>query len=251
MTLWNRVHKLLHPRHDLAASPSVDDLARVIGYRFRDPNLLRQALSHRSLVRTEDSSLPSNERLEFLGDSVLGLVMAHQLFIDNPAMYEGDLTKLKAMLVSETALFRIGTAIGLNRYVLMSSDEERSGGRQRPSIVSDTFEAVIGAIYLDGGLGAARQAVLGCIYSRRGEIVTDDSQRTYKGELLELTQARGDGMPQYEIAGEFGPDHDKTFRVVVTVNDKVLGEGVGLSKKEAEQQAARMALENFTSEQQS
>jgi len=214
------------------------DLARledILGYHFHDQALLHRSLAHRSIVRARNGLLPSNERLEFLGDSVLGLVIADQLYRDNPGMSEGDLTKLKAMLVNEGALSRVAIDSGVNNYIMLSSDEEKSGGRERSSIVSDAFEALIGAVYLDGGLAAARHTILQCLYSRRDEIVTDASH----------VQAAAGGSPQYEVVSESGPDHDKTFRVVVIVGDQHLGEGSGPTKKEAEQRAAAMALERL------
>jgi ribonuclease-3 len=215
----------------------------LIGYQFTNRDLLTLALTHRSLVRAGSYYRPSNERLEFLGDSVLGLVIAHKLYQDHPDKREGDLTKLKAMLVSETALFHVGTQIGLNRFIHVSQEEEKTGGRERASIVSDAFESVIGAVYLDGGLEPAREVVLKLIYSRKTAILADTSQMNYKGDLLELTQSLGEGMPRYDVVAERGPDHEKTFHVVVRINGDMVGEGWGLSKKEAEQRAACMALE--------
>jgi len=245
MSLWSRLSRLFSRSAAASEQPPVEGLQDVLGYHFRDLELLRLALSHRSLSRTDNRPTPSNERLEFLGDAVLGLIISFKLYRDNPQWREGDLTKLKAVLVSETTLFRIGRDIGLNKYILMSQEEDKDGGRLRSSIVSDAFEAVIGAVFVDGGFEAARTVVNHCIYSRQDVIANDESQRNYKGELLELIQARGNGMPQYSIIDETGPDHDKVFRAVVTVNDHAFGEGAGSSKKEAEQQAARQALERL------
>ena len=225
-----------------------EQVQNLIGYHFRNPERLRLALTHRSYVRVVDNSQPSNERLEFLGDSVLGLVIANQLYQDYAGKTEGDLTKLKAMLVNETTLATIGRRIGLNRYVRLSPEERRSGGSERPSIISDTFESVIGAVFLDGGYDAARDVVLRLIYVRHEKIVTDESQQNYKGDLLELIQARGEGMPRYEVVSEDGPDHEKVFHVVVAVGNRTRGEGVGSSKKEAEQRAAAEALSNYRSQ---
>jgi ribonuclease-3 len=245
MSLWDKLNRLLRRTSAKSEAHNLDQLEGILGYRFRRHALLQQSLTHRSIVRARDGLIPSNERLEFLGDSVLGLVIADQLCHDHPEWPEGDLTKLKAMLVNEAALSRVGMEIGLNKYVLLSSDEERSGGRERPSIVSDACEAVIGAIYLDGGFDAARRVVLACLYSRRDAIVNDDSQRNFKGELLELVQGQGEGSPQYEVINESGPDHDKVFCVAVWVGEQRLGEGSGPSKKEAEQRAAGVALDRL------
>ena len=245
MTLWDKVRRLLRRPSSVPHAYNLEQLQGILHYRFRRHTLLQQSLTHRSIIRARNGLIPSNERLEFLGDSVLGLVIADQLCHDHPEWLEGDLTKLKAMLVNEAALSRVGMELGLNRYILLSSDEEKSGGRERPSIVSDAFEAVIGAIYLDGGLDAARRTILECLYSRRDYIISDVSQRNFKGELLEFVQGRGGGSPQYEVIDESGPDHDKTFCVAVWVGEQRLGEGSGPSKKEAEQRAACVALDRM------
>lgn len=218
----------------------------MLGYFFNDTSLLELSLTHRSVVRANNHQSPSNERLEFLGDSVLGLAIAHQLYMDFPDLREGDLTKARAMLVNEMTLSQIGIEIGLNDYIRLSPEEEKTGGRNRTSIVSDAFESVIGAVYLDSGYRASRDLVLRLIYSRRDDILSDDSQRNYKGDLLELAQAHGEGMPHYDVVAESGPDHEKTFHVTVTVGGKVIGDGYGLSKKEAEQKAAAQGLENYS-----
>ena len=226
----------------------LETVQRIIGYHFRDDSRLELALTHRSYHRQIENNRPSNERLEYLGDSVLGLIIADQLYQDHPRLREGQLTKIKAMLVNETTLSTIGKEVKLNKYILVSPEEERLGGRDRPSIISDAFESVIGAVYLDGGFDAARDVVLRLIYQQKDNITSDASQRNYKGELLELIQARGNGMPRYDVVWERGPDHEKQFKVVVSVGDHRIGNGVGLSKKEAEQKAAAMALEEFSSE---
>jgi ribonuclease-3 len=224
---------------------SLEQTQDLIGYRFGDPRLLKLALTHRSFTKSVSNHAPSNERLEFLGDSVLGLVIAHQLYIDHPNQREGDLTKAKAMLVSETTLSQVGKEIGLHEHIHLSPEEDKTGGRERASIVSDAFESVIGAVYLDGGLNAARDLILRLIYSRKSSILSDISQKNFKGDLLELIQSRGEGMPRYEVISEVGPDHHKVFHVVVKVNGDTVGEGRGLSKKEAEQKAANQALEDL------
>ncbi|MEW5796105.1 MAG: ribonuclease III [Candidatus Zixiibacteriota bacterium] len=245
MSIWTQIRRVFSGSTRVSHTKDLAPLEDILGHRFHDRALLRQGLTHRSIIRVRNGLVPSNERLEFLGDSVLGLVIADQLFRDHPHMTEGDLTKVKAMLVNETALSRVAVEIGLNNYIMMSSEEEKSGGRDRASIISDAFEAVIGAIYLDAGIEAARRTIISCLYSRRDSIAADDSQRNFKGELLELIQAQGGGSPQYEVISEFGPDHDKTFSVAVRVGDQRLGEGTGPTKKEAEQRAAAMALEQL------
>jgi ribonuclease-3 len=245
MGLWSSFRKILTGSGSDSDGPDLDKLQKILGYRFRDPELLHLGLTHRSLVRSNSGRLPSNERLEFLGDSVLGLVVADQLYRDNPRQAEGSLTKTKAMLVNETALSRVAGEIGFNEFILLSPEEERSGGRERPSIVSDAFEAVIGAIFIDGGLEAARRMIRNTLYARRQAIMSDIDQQNFKGDLLELVQASGGRAPRYEVMSETGPDHDKLFHVVVTVDGEQLGDGRGSSKKDAEQKAAHLALQRL------
>ncbi|MBI5267775.1 MAG: ribonuclease III [candidate division Zixibacteria bacterium] len=245
MGFWQSITQLFATER----TPRCEDLSAVcdlLGYRFKDPSLLSLSLCHRSFVRSQPNGGESYERLEFLGDSVLGLAISEQLYRDHPDETEGNLTKIKAMLVNETTLAQVGREIGLNAFIHLSPEEDKSGGRDRNSIIADAFEAVIGAIYLDGGIGPARELVYKFIYSRRESITSDLSQKNYKGDLLELVQARGEGVPRYDVVSEVGPDHEKTFHVIVTVAGEKIGEGTGLSKKEAEQKAAAMALERVS-----
>jgi ribonuclease-3 len=245
MGLFDSIKSAFGGRRKQAPTSNYDEVQSLVGYHFRDIKLLELALTHRSYVRCVDNTQPSNERLEFLGDSVLGLVIANQLYHDYGSKTEGDLTKFKAMLVNEATLASIGRRIGLNNHIRLSPEERKSGGNDRASISSDTFESVIGAVFLDGGYESAKDVVLRLIYVRREKIVHDEAQQNYKGDLLELIQARGEGMPRYEVISEEGPDHEKIFHVVVNVNGTGRGEGVGFSKKEAEQKAACEALGNY------
>jgi ribonuclease-3 len=186
----------------------------------------------------------ANERLEFLGDSVLGMVTSRFLFENFPEKSEGDLTKLKSTLVSEANLSRIAKSISLGKFLNLSEDEEKSGGRERSSIISDAYEALIGAVFLDGGLAPAQRMIQRQILRRYVEITTDQALHNYKGELLEYMQALGLGLPRYEVLEEKGPDHQKRFTIAVSVKGRKMGQGAGKNKKEAEQKAARMALEN-------
>jgi len=227
---------------------NLDQVQEILGYRFHDLSLLTLALTHRSYAGSVTNSDDSNERLEFLGDSVLGLIIAHQLFRDHPDWREGELTKVKALLVNETTLSEIGKEIGLNHHIFLSADENKSGGSERASIVSDAVESLIAAIYMDGGLDEAKKFVLEQIYSRKADVRADSSQRNYKGELLELVQGRGENMPRYDVVSQTGPDHERTFNVVVSISGRALGSGIGSSKKEAEQKAAAEALERLFEE---
>ncbi len=217
-----------------------------LAYLFRDRTLLTEALTHRSFCQERDSSY---ERLEFLGDSVIGLIISQFLYENFPQKTEGDLTKIKASLVSEITLTQVAQFISLGQYILMSKEEEKAGGRNKPSILSDAYEALLGAIFLDGGLSAASRTIEKHILSRISEIIEGETFRNYKGELLEYLQARGRRLPRYQVLEEKGPDHDKKFTMAVFVRGKEWGRGSGTSKKEAEQNAARMALEKLKVEE--
>lgn len=245
MSFWDTVKSIFAPRTIPERKVDLAKVQSIIGYRFNDLSLLALALTHRSYTNNSELVNESNERMEFLGDSVLGLIIAEQLFADHPDWHEGDLTKMKALLVNEITLAEVGKEIGLNQHIYLSSEEDKSGGAERPSIVSDAMESVMAAIYLDGGINAAKKFILKNIYSRKEMVSADSSQRNYKGELLELIQGSGRGMPRYDVVSETGPDHDKTFNIVVRLNGQDLGRGVGLSKKEAEQKAAAEALEHI------
>ncbi len=189
--------------------------ARSFGYRFKNHDYLLEALTHRSYAKTVNNSTLSYERMEYLGDAILGAIVSEYLYNSHPDYNEGDLTKTKAFLVNEMALSTVGRDCGLNSLILISAEEEKSGGRNRNSMISDAVEAVIGAIYLDSGLNAAREFVYKNIISRKEEFLADASQRNYKGELLEYLQGRGEPAPHYEVLSETGPDHDKTFKIAV------------------------------------
>lgn len=214
------------------------DIEAVIDYQFKDKKWLSRSLSHRSSV--DDS--PSNERLEHLGDAVLGLIVSEFLFRKFPHMDEGELTKLKASLVNEAILCKVAGKFNLGDYVFLSKEEEKSGGRTKPSIVADGFEALLGAIYLDGGLEAAGRLVERYLLNDIDNLGNDRTVYNFKGELLELMQGSGQGIPRYEIVEEHGPDHLKVFEIAVSIDGKRYGMGKGSTKKEAEQQAAEQAL---------
>ncbi|MDH4157364.1 MAG: ribonuclease III [candidate division Zixibacteria bacterium] len=242
MGFFGRIRAYFRSVESAEYNPDLDEFQILIGYRFVKENLLHLCLSHRSFSHQDNRGQKSNERLEFLGDSVLGLVIAELLYRDHPEAREGELTKKKALLVNETTLASIGRKIRLNNFIRLSEEEDRSGGRQRPSIIADAFESVIGAVFLDGGVDAARDVVFRLIYAHKRDIITDESQRNFKGELLEYIQSRGDGMPHYTVASEEGPDHRKVFNVEVYIGSEKYGVGSGYSKKEAEQKAAAEAL---------
>lgn len=219
------------------------------GLRFGDPGLLQTALTHRSYVREHpEEGIEPNERLEFLGDSVLGLVVSEHLFHTFPDFSEGELSKVKAVAVSEPLLFEAACIAGLGPHIRMSRAEEASGGRERPSILSDTFEAVVGAIYLDQGMGPAGQFILRFLSQRIDAIARHEHEQDFKTAFQEMVQAGGMPTPTYRITSETGPDHRKVFAAEAKVGRKVFGRGTGRSKKEAEQAAARNALASRASE---
>src|SRR5262245_8963583 len=229
---------------------AVDEFCRHLGVRINRPELLRLALTHRSYLHANDAegTLESNERLEYLGDSVLGLVCSEWLYRNRPDEHEGQLTKTKSLLVSKAILSRRALAMGLGRFVLLSHSEVESGGRQRLSILADAFEAVIGAIYLDQGLDAARQFIQTWLLNEASDIVADKRHTNYKSLLQEYVQSAFHTHPVYRIRHEAGPDHLKQFTVEVMVGSRTLGDGRGRNKKEAEQSAARDALERVAAE---
>lgn len=229
----------------------LEPLERRIGYRFKDRGLLEHALTHRSRVHEDASGgVFDNESLEFLGDSVLGFVIADMLFREFPQHNEGQKSKLKASLVSSVSLARLAEAIDLGQFLILGRGEEKTGGRRKHAIIADCYEALIAAIYLDGGVEPARGfierefAALIAEARRSGAAAsfTDD----WKSALQEWLQSRGRGLPVYRLAAEIGPDHRKSFVVEVMVEGEAVATADGRSKKEAAQAAARVALEKLT-----
>ncbi len=226
--------------------PRLETLERAIGYHFSRPGLLIQALTHRSFTaESKRGRFQDNERLEFLGDAVLELVISHLLFdkYGPPDFDEGDLTKMRAYLVNESSLAKRASKIELGRYLRLGRGEEYTGGRSKPSILADAFEAVTGAIYLDGGIDAAFSFVTRVFGKILDEVGTQGLICDYKSALQEYTQARFKSVPLYNLETITGPAHSRTFEVSLRVEGKELSRGIGKSKKEAEQQAAKRALE--------
>ncbi|RMD86737.1 MAG: ribonuclease III [Calditrichaeota bacterium] len=228
--------------------PKIDftALKEIIGYEFNNPQLLVQALKHRSyLPIAKEERICSNERLELLGDAVLALVVVDFLYHRYPQKEEGELTSMKSLVVSRRILARVARALNLGNFILISEAEEKSGGRNRASIIADAMEALIGAIYLDGGLDRAREFIEQKILSNFDEIVAEDLHKNFKSMLLEYAQSKNLGAPYYKVQSVDGPDHEKIFTVEVKIQDNVLGVGSGSSKKLAEQRAAQEALRNL------
>jgi ribonuclease-3 len=229
----------------------LEPLERRIGYRFRDRGMLEHALTHRSRVHEDASGgVFDNESMEFLGDSVLGFVIAAMLFREFPQHNEGQKSKLKASLVSAVALARLGERLNLGEFLILGRGEEKTGGRRKHAIIADCYEALIAAIYLDGGTEAAEKFI-----AREFASLIEEAKRTgaaasftddWKSALQEYLQSGGRGLPVYRLAAEVGPDHRKSFVVEVMVDGEAVAKAEGRSKKEAAQLAARAALERLS-----
>ena len=219
----------------------IKDLEEAIGYHFHNISLLQNALTHSSYANERwHNSLLSNERLEFLGDSILGMVVAEYLFRTFPNRPEGELTRMRADMVCEKTLAAVANEIRLGEHLLLGHGEEQGGGRSRNSILADAMESVIAACFLDGGMEAAQRFIRRFILVEVP--VSKLHKADYKTELQELVQQKRNQVLTYTLAGESGPDHDKQFEVEVSLNGRVVGRGCGSSKKRAEQDAARAAI---------
>lgn len=225
----------------------MEGLEQKLNYSFQNRALLSEALSHSSYANEHRSAhMNSNERLEFLGDAVLGFVSAEFLFAQHPDLPEGDLTRIRAALVCEQSLYEVAKKLNLGAYLKLGRGEEAGGGRTRTSILADATEAVFAAVYLDGGINAASALIHRVLLDAEKEEAVEERRRDYKTALQELVQRQADQELLYRMAGEQGPDHDKTFVVEVLLNGELVGTGRGHSKKEAEQSAAAAALEKLS-----
>ena len=222
----------------------MDKLEEKIGYHFHDRGLLQTALTHSSYANERHGEAQSYERLEFLGDSILGLVTAEFLFTHEPQLPEGRMTRLRAELVCEVSLHKTALALGLGDYMRLGKGEEHTGGRERPSILADMVESIIAALYLDSDMDEARRFIMEHVLK---DAELDDAHRIadYKTRFQELVQKKSNQIIAYQLVDETGPDHDKTFTFEVSVNGEVYGRGSGKTKKEAEQMAACKALESY------
>jgi len=218
-------------------------LQTALGLKFKDLSLLQQALVHRSyLNEAQASGLESNERLEFLGDAALGLIVSQKLYSDFPLLNEGDLTQLKTALIRWETLAQAAERLSLGDYLLLGRGEKLTGGQQRPSNLASAFEALVGAVLLDSGLVKARALVLRCLKPELAQMTAGRIALDSKSRLQQLVQARWQAMPSYRTVAAEGPDHAKVFTIEVLVDDRPLGQGQGRSKKEAESKAAQQAL---------
>lgn len=222
---------------------SLNELEKTIGYVFKDRSILIQALSHSSYTNEKKQShLSSNERLEFLGDAVLNIVISEKIYLEQENLDEGEMTKARSLIVCEPSLTKSAIRIKLSKFMLLGKGEELTRGRTRSSIISDAFEALIGAIYLDGGMEKVKTFINDHMKEVILPAIKGDDFLDYKTQFQETVQKKGEIRISYEILREKGPDHDKTFTSQVKIEDKPMGIGKGKSKKEAEQNAAKNAL---------
>ena len=231
--------------NSMAKARPAGDLARALGVVFKDGALLQQAMYHRSYLNEAGESVESNERMEFLGDAVLGLIVSDKLYRDYPGLSEGHLSQLRAILVRWDALARVAGRINLGDFLVLGRGEEMSGGRERPSNLAAALEALIGASFLDGGMAAAKKLVLKLLKPDFEEIAAQGVTADSKSELQHLAQTRWHEIPAYRLQSSEGPDHAKLFTVEVLVGNQVVGQGQGRNKKQAELNAARQALETL------
>ncbi len=221
----------------------ISSLERSIEYKFKDIEFIKEALRHSSFVNEQnDSSLRNNERFEFLGDAVLSLIISHLLMIRFPEMNEGDLSKMRAAIVNETQLADVAHNLSLGLYLMLGKGEALAYGHEKKSILADTLEAVIAAIYLDGGIDSASKAIERLFAERVNSLALKLIKKDFKSRLQEYAQFRFKTIPRYEVISADGPSHDKTFTVRMTIESDISTEGIGKSKKEAEQDAAEKAL---------
>lgn len=220
----------------------LSEFQKSIGIRFKTLELLNTALSHKSYVNETDKDLEDNEKLEFLGDAFLGLIISDCLYNQNLYFKEGSLARIKSYVVSETTLHRIGQEINIKDYLLIGKGEEKTGGRYRRALISDSVEALIGAYYLDNGHKQARKLVEKLFYKEIIKVENNRHEKDYKSILQELSQKRFKMVPEYHVINTEGPDHKRRFFVNVTVKKEIYGPGIGESKKQAEQHAARIAM---------
>lgn len=226
-----------------------EELQKVIGYRFRNLALLKQSLTHKSAVAADDTiGLFSNERLEFLGDAVLNCLVTEYLYLRYPGKSEGQLSKIKSLIVSRKILGEVAQAMNLGDFLIFGPSEEKSGGRNRLSTMSNAFEAVLGAVFLDGELQEVKKILTKFLFSRITEFLQDERHVNYKSIILELSQHDGFGIPHYTTVEASGPDHAKEFTVQIEIGGVVLGKGTGSNKKLAQQQAAQQAIEHYNKE---
>jgi ribonuclease-3 len=226
----------------------LNSLEKKLGYVFKEKNLLNKSLTHKSYANEKSGALKNNERFEFLGDSVLDLLVSEHMLKEYPQYAEGRLSKIRAAVVNEGCLADIAGEIDLGTYLLLGKGEDLSGGRVKNSILANAFEALAGGVFLDGGLEKASEVFLPYLDKKIISFAGNSHFKDFKSELQEFTQVSRGCIPSYSITNETGPDHEKHFEVTVMIGDESMGEGNGRTKKEAEQMAAKMALQKLNSE---
>ncbi|MDD3612565.1 MAG: ribonuclease III [Caldicoprobacterales bacterium] len=236
-------------RLDRSEDPLLGELSKVLAYDFKDKDLIKTAITHTSFANEARGRVDHNERLEFLGDSVLSLSVSEFIYKTYPKLPEGSMTKLRAGVVSEFTLAKIAKSMGLGKYLRLGKGEQINGGRHRDSILADAFEAIIAAIYLDGGLEPAKEFVIRQLADSIKNLSKSDGSWDSKTLLQELLQVSNKADIRYEIIAEDGPDHNKSFTAQISNNGKIIGTGQGKSKKEAEQMAAYNALKKINEEE--
>jgi ribonuclease III len=229
-----------------ARMDELTSLQEGINYKFIDVKLLNKALTHKSYANEKREKLKNNERLEFLGDSVLDILVSDFLVKEYSDFAEGILSKIRAAVVNETCLAKLAQKINLGNYLLLGRGEDLSGGRKKPSILADAFEALAGAVFRDGGLNAASESFLPLLVEEVEKTAKSWSFRDFKSDLQEYTQNKLSCIPSYKVVKEIGPDHSKKFEVVVVIKNEEQGKALGRSKKEAEQAAAKIAMGKFS-----
>jgi ribonuclease III len=246
MTLKKEILDLRTPKISPERKKELQIFERFIGIKFKDQRLLNLAFCHRSYANETDLDIDNNEKLEFLGDSVLGLAVSEYLFLSLPDKAEGDLAKIKSHVVSEDSLSEIAKNIKVDNFILIGKGEEYSGGRSKKAILADGLEAIIGAYFLDSGFRASRKFILKYLVPEINKVLENKHKKDYKTLLQEYVQKKFKSYPKYVLKQKTGPDHDKTFWIHVTINGKLYGEGKGKNKKEAEQEAAGSAYRELT-----
>jgi len=230
---------------DISYTRELKKLQEQMGYHFQDRNMLVRALTHRSFANEQGKNILDYQRLEFLGDSVLDLSLGLELMRRFPSSTEGELTQMRASLVSEHMLARMACSINLGVCLRLGRGEEHTGGRRRNSILADVYEALMGAIFLDGGFEKAIQAIINLFRQPLEEVGKEDFHRDFKSDIQQWVQERFHETPEYVVTDQWGPAHQRGFLVELRLHDRVLGVGTGSNKKEAEQEAARLALDRL------
>lgn len=225
----------------------LSDLERKIRVTFLNKQLLNQALTHSSFAN--EAQIPDNERLEFLGDAIIKLIVSEYIYNRFPSRPEGDLTKIRATVISDDTLAKVATRVKLGDFILLSENEKRSGGNKRKSNIANAFEALVGSIYLDSGLGKTRDFLIDFLRFEIDKVSREGYIKDYKSALQEFVQKKRWMLPQYKVISETGPKHQKEFVIGVRIKGRIIGEGKGLNKKEAEQKAAEEALKKLQQEE--